>query len=66
MQTNHDEEMKELVYPTPNIVRLLVNFFVTLWESDSTVDEKLMNYWAEICKLLPSDRQNVALYTVII
>ena len=44
MQANQNEKMKELVYPTPNIVRLLVNFFVTLWQSDSTVDEKLMNY----------------------
>ena len=66
MQANQNEKMKELVYPTPNIVRLLVNFFVTLCQSDSTVAEKLMNFWAEICKLLPSDRQNVVLYKVII
>ena len=56
--------MKELVYPPPNCV-LLVNLFVTLRQSDSSVEEKMVNYWPEICKLLPRDRKNV-LYTVTI
>ena len=45
---------------------LLVNLFVTLRQSDSSVEEKMVNYWAEICKLLPRDRKNVVLYTVTI
>ena len=39
---------------------------VTLRQSDSSVDEKMVNYCAEICKLLPRDRKNVVLYTVTI
>ena len=45
---------------------LLLNLFVTLPQSDSSVEEKVVNYWAEICKLLPRDRKNVILYTVTI
>ena len=45
---------------------LLVNLFVTLRQSDSSVEEKMVNYWPEICKLLPRDRKNVVLYTVTI
>ena len=59
-------EMKELVYPPPNIVRCYLNLFVTLRQHDSSVEKKMVNYWPEICKLLPRDRKNVALYTVTI
>ena len=45
---------------------LLVNLFVKLQQSDSLVEEKMANYWPEICKLLLRDRKNVALYTVTI
>ena len=45
---------------------LLVNFFVTLQQSDSLAKEKMVNYWGQICKLLPRDRKNVVLYTVTI
>ena len=45
---------------------LLGNFFVTLRQSESPVEEKMANYWAEICKLLPGDRINIALNTVTI
>ena len=44
----------------------LVNLFVTLRQSDSSVEEKMVNYWTEICKLLPRDRKSVVLYTVTI
>ena len=43
---------------------MLVNLFVTLQQSDSSVKEKMWNYQAEICKLLPRDRKNAVLYTV--
>ena len=36
---------------------LLLNLLVTLPQSDSSVEEKVVNYWAEICKLLPRDRK---------
>ena len=45
---------------------LLLNLLVTLPQSDSSVEEKVVNYWAEICKLLPRDRKNVVLYTMTI
>ena len=45
---------------------LLVNLLVTLRQGDSSVDEKMVNYWAGICKLLPRDRKNVVLYIVTI
>ena len=45
---------------------LLLNLFVTLRQSDSSVEEKVVSYWAQICKLLPRDRKNVILYTVTI
>ena len=51
---------------TTQYCALLVNLFLTLRESDSSVEEKMVNYWAEICKLLPRDRINVVLYTVTI
>ena len=71
MQVQQNGKMKELVYPPPNIVRtqnyaLLVNLFVILRQSDSSFEEKMVNYWAEICKLLSRDRKNVVLYTVTI
>ena len=44
---------------------LLVNLLVTLRQSDSLIEEKMLNYWAQICKLLRRDRKNV-LYTVAI
>ena len=40
---------------------LLVNLFVTLRQSDSSVEKKKVNYWAEVCKLLPRERKNVVL-----
>ena len=40
--------------------------FVILPQSDSWVEEKMVNYWPEIYKLLPRDRKHVALYTVTI
>ena len=55
--------MKELVHP---IFALLANLFVILWQSDSLVEEKLVNYLAEICKLLPRDINIVVLYAVTI
>ena len=45
---------------------LLLNLFVTLRQSDSSVEEKVVNYWAEIWKLLPRDRKKIVLYTVTI
>ena len=45
---------------------LLLNLLVTLPQSDSSVEEKGVNYWAEICKLIPRDRKNVVLYTMTI
>ena len=52
MQVQQNGKMKELVYPPPNIVRtqnyaLLVNLFVILRRSDSSFEEKMVNYWAE-------------------
>ena len=43
--------MKELVYPT-QYCALLVNLFVTLRQTDSSVEEKMVNYWAEICNVV--------------
>ena len=57
--------MKELFYP-PHCCALLVYLLVTLRQSDSSVDEKMMNYWSKIWKQLPRDRKNVVLYTVTI
>ena len=45
---------------------LLVNLFVTLRQCDSLVEEKIVNYWAEIWKLLPREGKNVVLYTATI
>ena len=45
---------------------ILLNLFVTLRQSDLSVKEKMVNYWPEICKLLPRDRKNVVFYTVTI
>ena len=55
MQAHHNEKLKELV-----------NLFVILRQSDSSAERKVVNYWAEICKLLPRDIKNVVLYTVTI
>ena len=41
MQAYNIEKIKELVYPPPNIVRC--NFFVTLQQSDSSVEEKVVS-----------------------
>ena len=46
------------LFPT-QYCALLVNLFVTLRQSDSSVEEKNVNYWAEIWKLLPRDWKNV-------
>ena len=59
------KKRKNWSIPHPIFV-LLVNLFVTLWQSDSSVEAKMVNYWAEICKLLPRDRKNVVLYIVTI
>ena len=56
MQAYHNEKMKELVYPPPN----------TLGQSDSSVEKKMVNDWAETWKLLRKDRKYVVLYTVTI
>ena len=45
---------------------LLLNFYVRLKQIDSSVDQKMVNYWAEICKLYARDGQNVVLYIVTI
>ena len=36
---------------------LLLDLFVTLQQSDSSVDKRMANYWAGIWKLLPRDRK---------
>ena len=36
---------------------LPVNLFLTLGQRDSSIEEKMINFWAEICKLLPRDRK---------
>ena len=57
--------MSKTVYPQP--ILWVASKFVTLPQSDSSVKKKKrVNYWAEICKLLPRDRKNVVLYTVTI
>ena len=56
MQAYHNEKMKELVYPPLN----------TLGQSDSSVEKKMVNDWAETWKLLRKDRKYVVLYTVTI
>ena len=66
MQAHHYEKMKELVYPPPQYWTLLVNLFVTLRQTDLSVEEEMVNYWAEICKPLPRDKRNVALHAVTI
>ena len=43
---------------------LLVNLFVTLQQSDSSVEEKMVNYWTKIGKLLPRNIKTVVLYTI--
>ena len=44
MQTHHNEKLKELVYAPPNTVRLLVNLFETLRQSDSSIEEEMVNF----------------------
>ena len=39
-----------------NYCALLVNLFATLRQSHSLVEVKMVNYWAEISKLLPRDK----------
>ena len=58
----HNNEKNVRISLSPNQYCALV----TLRQSDSSVDEKMVNYCAEICKLLPRDRKNVVLYTVTI
>ena len=65
MQAHHNEKMKRISLSYPQYCAVLVNLFVTLRQSDSSVDGKMVNYWTEICKLLPKDKKNV-LYTVTI
>ena len=45
------------------MLRLASKFVCKLRQSDLSVEEKMVNYSAEICELLPRDRKNVALYT---
>ena len=67
MNTNTSWWKNEWISLSPTqYCALLVNLFVTLLQSDSSVERKKVNYWAEICKLLPKDRKNVVLYTVTI
>ena len=40
-QGHHNEKMKKLVCPPPNVAN---NFFVTLPQSNSSVEEKIVNY----------------------
>ena len=54
-----------ILSPTQYFV-LLVNLFVTLQQSDSSVKEKMENYQAEIYKLRPLETKNAVLYTVTI
>ena len=44
MQANHNEKMKRISISHPQYCALLVNLFVTLRQSDSSVDEKMVNY----------------------
>ena len=53
-------------YSIPHPTLCVASKFVTLQQSDSSVEEKMVNYWPEICKLLSRDRKNVVLYTVTI
>ena len=66
MQAHPNEKNEVISLSSTQYCALLVNLLVTLRESDSLVEEKMVNYWPEICKLLPRDRKNVALYTVTI
>ena len=66
MQAQYNEKVKELVYPPTQYCALVVNLLVTLWQSDWSLEGKMVNYWVEVCKLLPRDRKNVVLYTVTI
>ena len=66
MQAHHNEKNERISLSPTQYCALLVNLFVTLRQSDLSVEEKMVNYWAKIWKLLPRDRRNVALYTVTI
>ena len=65
MQRHHDGKWKNWSIPA-EYCALLVNLFVRLWQSNSLVQEKMVNDWSEICKPLPRDRKNFLLCTVTI
>ena len=66
MEADHNEKNDRISLSSSQYCALLVNLFVTFGQSDSLVEEKMMNYWAKICKLLSRDRKNVAWYTLTI
>ena len=58
MQAHHNRKNKRIyLYPTQDCA-LLVNLFVTQRQSDSSVEEKMVNCCAEVCKLLPRLQPN--------
>ena len=59
-RTSKWKNERSSLFPT-QYCALLLNLFVTLRQSQSSAEEQMVNYWAEICKLLPRDRKNVVL-----
>ena len=63
MQGHHNEKIS---LPHTQYCMLLEYMFIALQQTHSLVEEKMVNNWAEVCKLLPRDRKNFALNTVTI
>ena len=65
MEAHDNEKIEKISLSPTKCCALLVNLFVTLRQSDSSVEEKIVKYWPEICKLLPRDK-NVQTFCVFI
>ena len=66
MQAYHNERNKRISLSPTQYCALLINLLVTLQQSDSLVEEKMVNYLTKFYKLLHRDRKNILLNTVTI
>ena len=48
MQGHHKEKNEKTSLSPPEYCASLLNLFVTFQQSDSTIDENTVRYWAEI------------------
>ena len=48
MQAHHKEKNEKTSLSPPEYCASLLNLFVTFQQSDSTIDENTVRYWAEI------------------